>query len=284
LPAAACGLRDTQACNVQLCAAPLPHPHTHNRHITTGQAVQVVRAGPPDILADPRHVGGLQGARAPGAAGRRPRRRGRGAELGPDPGSIPAPGDDDALFYGARHRSLHLCGVHVWGGGAGASGGVGTGERLCLDPHAWGGWQQPIHPSIHLLTQGSTSPPACIRTTAIPPPKKKQMAQIVTEKDSGLRQAMRTMGLMESSYWGSWVVFDLAFATVLALVIVLSGEGSLGAVRGPAGTSAVVRAADPPPPPKPPRSTTHSVPSLPPTLKPNQTNRHGAAVQVLPSQ
>jgi hypothetical protein len=50
------------------------------------------------------------------------------------------------------------------------------------------------------------------------------MAQLVSEKDSGLRQAMRTMGLMESSYWGSWLVFDLTFAVILALVIVLSGE------------------------------------------------------------
>lgn len=50
------------------------------------------------------------------------------------------------------------------------------------------------------------------------------MAQLVSEKDSGLRQAMRTMGLMESSYWGSWVVFDLVFAVLLALVIVFSGR------------------------------------------------------------
>ncbi|GBF93217.1 ABC transporter A family member [Raphidocelis subcapitata] len=50
-----------------------------------------------------------------------------------------------------------------------------------------------------------------------------QMAQIVSEKELGLRQAMRTMGLMESSYWGSWVVFDLGFAVLLTLVIILSG-------------------------------------------------------------
>ena len=51
------------------------------------------------------------------------------------------------------------------------------------------------------------------------------MAQLVTEKDSGLRQAMRTMGLMESSYWSSWIVFDLVFGTLLALAIVFSGAG-----------------------------------------------------------
>lgn len=66
-----------------------------------------------------------------------------------------------------------------------------------------------------------------------------QMAQLVSEKDSGLRQAMRTMGLMESSYWGSWAVFDLIFATLLALVINFSGKQFSGkhgklaaAVRG----------------------------------------------------
>jgi hypothetical protein len=50
------------------------------------------------------------------------------------------------------------------------------------------------------------------------------MAQLVAEKDSGLRQAMRTMGLMESSYWISWITFDLVFNTLLTLVIIASGE------------------------------------------------------------
>jgi hypothetical protein len=49
------------------------------------------------------------------------------------------------------------------------------------------------------------------------------MAQLVAEKDSGLRQAMRTMGLMESSYWISWITFDLVFNTLLTLVIIASG-------------------------------------------------------------
>jgi hypothetical protein len=49
------------------------------------------------------------------------------------------------------------------------------------------------------------------------------MAQLVTEKDSGLRQAMRTMGLMDSSYWGSWLLFDLAFSTLLTFAIIFSG-------------------------------------------------------------
>ena len=54
------------------------------------------------------------------------------------------------------------------------------------------------------------------------------MAQLVTEKDSGLRQAMRTMGLMESSYWGSWIVFDLVFGVLLTLAIIFSGGRQQG--------------------------------------------------------
>jgi hypothetical protein len=63
------------------------------------------------------------------------------------------------------------------------------------------------------------------------------MAQLVSEKDSGLRQAMRTMGLMESSYWGSWVVFDLAFGVLLALVIVFSGDRGEGVGGGEKGVT-----------------------------------------------
>jgi hypothetical protein len=63
-----------------------------------------------------------------------------------------------------------------------------------------------------------------------------QMAQIVSEKDSGLRQAMRTMGLMDSSYWASWVLFDLAFGTLLTLAILFSGwtwrEGGAAGEKG----------------------------------------------------
>lgn len=57
------------------------------------------------------------------------------------------------------------------------------------------------------------------------------MVQLVTEKDSGLRQAMRTMGLLESSYWGSWIMFDLTFGTILTLAIIASGaEAPAGCV------------------------------------------------------
>ena len=77
-----------------------------------------------------------------------------------------------------------------------------------------------IWPDAAAMLLPQHMPPRCLGTAALLCP---QMAQLVTEKDSGLRQAMRTMGLMESSYWGSWVVFDLAFGTILTLVIVVSG-------------------------------------------------------------
>lgn len=63
------------------------------------------------------------------------------------------------------------------------------------------------------------------------------MVQLVTEKDSGLRQAMRTMGLLESSYWGSWIVFDLSFGTVLSLAIIGSGGQRADEQRGRGSSS-----------------------------------------------
>ena len=91
------------------------------------------------------------------------------------------------------------------------------------------GWTPACSPMYqHLDT------PFTVLGCATPPPTQ-QMAQLVTEKDSGLRQAMRTMGLMDSSYWGSWVVFDLVFGTLLTLVIIFSGGGAwegLGCARG----------------------------------------------------
>ena len=51
-----------------------------------------------------------------------------------------------------------------------------------------------------------------------------QLVAIATEKDAGLRQAMRTMGLMDSSYWLSWLLFDLALAAVWSLVALAAGH------------------------------------------------------------
>lgn len=37
-----------------------------------------------------------------------------------------------------------------------------------------------------------------------------QIAAVVSERELKLRQALRTMGMLDSSYWLSWVVFEVA--------------------------------------------------------------------------
>jgi len=117
-----------------------------------------------------------------------------------------------------------------------------------------------------------------------------QMAQLVAEKDSGLRQAMRTMGLLESSYWGSWVVFDMVFATVLTLVIIFSGESGLVLLLGclAAAAAAAAAGAGAAAVQNEQRSSrqrgTQSLIALLCSTTHTRTRRHGSAVQVLPSQ
>jgi len=50
-----------------------------------------------------------------------------------------------------------------------------------------------------------------------------QMGNIAGEKELGLRQALRTMGMRDSAYWLSWLVFDAAFALVTSLLVVAFG-------------------------------------------------------------
>ena len=50
-----------------------------------------------------------------------------------------------------------------------------------------------------------------------------QLGAIVGEKESGLRQALRTMGMRDSAYWLSWLFFDAAMALATSLVLVASG-------------------------------------------------------------
>ncbi|GAB4824042.1 hypothetical protein N2152v2_011088 [Parachlorella kessleri] len=46
------------------------------------------------------------------------------------------------------------------------------------------------------------------------------LAAIVTEKELGLRQALRTMGMMDSAFWLSWLVFEVLAAVVFTLVLI----------------------------------------------------------------
>ena len=49
------------------------------------------------------------------------------------------------------------------------------------------------------------------------------MSTLVTEKQYGLRQALRNMGMRDSSYWASWMLFDTLFALLSAVLILIFG-------------------------------------------------------------
>ncbi len=51
-----------------------------------------------------------------------------------------------------------------------------------------------------------------------------QMSNLVTEKELGLRQALRNMGMKESAYWFSWAAFDVFMSLIIALLICIFGE------------------------------------------------------------
>jgi hypothetical protein len=50
------------------------------------------------------------------------------------------------------------------------------------------------------------------------------MSNLVSEKQAGLRLALRNMGMLESAYWASWMAFDAVITLLTALLLVLFGE------------------------------------------------------------
>jgi hypothetical protein len=51
-----------------------------------------------------------------------------------------------------------------------------------------------------------------------------QISGLVGEAESGLRLALRTMGMRDSSYWTSWMAFDGLMAFFTALLLTVSGN------------------------------------------------------------
>lgn len=95
-----------------------------------------------------------------------------------------------------------------------------------------------------------------------------QMSNLVLEKELGLRQALRNMGMRDSSYWVSWALFDVIFSFLIALLLVIFGEKpSLHMQRAFFAAAAVGGGwAESCPLPVPP-------PLLPPFSHPHPTNR-----------
>lgn len=50
-----------------------------------------------------------------------------------------------------------------------------------------------------------------------------QIGAIVKEKEQGMRQALRTMGMLDSTYWLSWAAWELIMVTVTTLLIIIFG-------------------------------------------------------------
>ena len=50
-----------------------------------------------------------------------------------------------------------------------------------------------------------------------------QLGRIVAEKEAKLREGMNQMGLKDSSYWASWMIFNVAFNVASILVLCASG-------------------------------------------------------------
>jgi hypothetical protein len=78
------------------------------------------------------------------------------------------------------------------------------------------------HPQLSAGTAGYILPPfifvACMFATI------SHLTMLVTEKESGLRQALQTMGLQQGSYWLSWWLFEAVMAAITAWCITGFGK------------------------------------------------------------
>eukprot|EP00775_Hariotina_reticulata_P004500 gene4500-4753_t len=82
-------------------------------------------------------------------------------------------------------------------------------------------WQPQLatfpHPELSPGAAGYLLPPfvflACMFSTV------SMISMLVSEKETGLRQALRTMGLVQGSYWFSWWLFEAVMAAVNAWVV-----------------------------------------------------------------
>ena len=83
-----------------------------------------------------------------------------------------------------------------------------------------------------------------------------QLQDLVREKESGLRQALRTAGMLDSSYWASWLLHHTLMKLVTAVFTLIAGPPGPCCRMYPKLQPCRIRmqAADPPRPPSPPRS------------------------------
>lgn len=81
------------------------------------------------------------------------------------------------------------------------------------------------HPQLSAGTAGYILPPfifvACMFATI------SHLTMLVSEKESGLRQALQTMGLQQGSYWLSWWLFEAVMAAITSWCIIGFGGSKI---------------------------------------------------------
>lgn len=66
-----------------------------------------------------------------------------------------------------------------------------------------------------------------------------QISAVVQERELKLRQAMRTMGMLDSAFWLTWATYEIVMGFVTAML--LAGFGAMWQVRAwPKGDVGVV--------------------------------------------
>jgi hypothetical protein len=85
-------------------------------------------------------------------------------------------------------------------------------------------------------SSGRHTPPHTPRHRPVPAPA--QMTNLVAEREAGLRTALRNMGMLDSSYWASWMAFDAVMGLLGSALILAFGEEQ----RGPAAAAAAAAA------------------------------------------
>jgi len=85
------------------------------------------------------------------------------------------------------------------------------------------------HPELSPGAAGYLLPPfvflACMFSTV------SMISMLVSEKETGLRQALRTMGLLQGSYWFSWWLFEAVMAAINAWIV--TGFGAIWQQHAP---------------------------------------------------
>ena len=67
------------------------------------------------------------------------------------------------------------------------------------------------------------------QTAALKTARVIQITAVVLERELKLRQALKTMGMMDSTFWTSWTTYELVMGLITALL--LAGFGAMWQVR-----------------------------------------------------